>query len=72
MPNANPIGPTEVILIVTASVVGMSGAWLLSTMPSRDELPSIHNKEKKVAAAGGARRTRRAYRMRRANGTRRS
>lgn len=71
MPSANPIGTTEVILIVVASVVGMGGAWLLSAMPSRDELPSIHDKEKKVAAAGGARHTRRKHRAHR-NGTRRS
>ena len=71
MSKANPIGTKEVILIVVASVVGMGGAWLLSAMPSRDELPSIHDKDKKVAAAGGARYTRRKHRAHR-NGTRRS
>ncbi len=71
MSNANPIGTTEVSLIVVASVVGMGGAWLLGAMPSRDELPSIHNKEKKVPAAGGARYTRRKHHARR-NGTRKA
>jgi len=71
MPNMNSVGTTEIILIVVFSVVGMGGAWMLNAMPSRDELPSIHNKEKKMVAAGGAQHTRRAHRSRR-NGTRRS